>query len=262
MICRKCKADVPDGPYCSQCGAKQAAPRQNTKSRGNGQGSVYRLPNGKYIARKVQYYLDEEGQRHKRTLSRTFSRKKDAVEALPLLDPSRRSAIREDKKRRTTWKQLYDLWLPTHRAGRDTIGNYKAAIKYFAPLYHERCGDIDVDDLQDCIDDCPRGKSTRRNMRTTAGLIYKYGIPRGYFPDKLNLAEYLTVTGEEGAGGVGLPPEYMAKLWDSSGKVPGVDYVLAQCYLGFRPSEFLALDVSDYDRTRRCFVGGAKTSAR
>ena len=261
MICRKCKADVPDGPYCFQCGAKQAVPRQNTKSRGNGQGSVYRLPNGKYIARKVQYYLDEEGQRHKRTLSRTFARKKDAVEALPLLDPSRRSAIREDKKRRTTWKQLYDLWLPTHRAGRDTIGNYKAAIKYFAPLYHERCADIDVDDLQDCIDDCPRGKSTRRNMRTTAGLIYKYGIPRGYFPDKLNLAEYLTVTGEEGAGGVGLPPEYMAKLWDSSGKVPGVDYVLAQCYLGFRPSEFLALDVSDYDRTRRCFVGGAKTSA-
>ena len=54
MICRKCKADVPDGPYCSQCGAKQAVSRQNTKSRGNGQGSVYRLPNGKYIARKVQ----------------------------------------------------------------------------------------------------------------------------------------------------------------------------------------------------------------
>lgn len=261
MICRKCKSDVPDGPYCSQCGAKQAQAARNPKSRGNGQGSVYRLPNGKYKALRVQMYLDEEGKVKRHTVSRTFARKKDAVEALPLLDPSRRAAVREDKKRRTTWKQLYDLWLPTHRAGRDTIGNYKAAIKYFAPLYHERCADIDVDDLQDCIDDCPRGKSTRRNMRTTAGLIYKYGIPRGYFPAKLNLAEYLTVTGEEGAGGVGLPPEYMAKLWDSSGKVPGVDYVLAQCYLGFRPSEFLALDVSDYDRARRCFVGGAKTSA-
>nr|DAH38228.1 MAG TPA: Integrase [Caudoviricetes sp.] len=261
MICRKCKADVPDGLYCSQCGAKQAQTARNPKSRGNGQGSVYRLPNGKYKALRVQMYLDAEGKSRRHTVSRTFARKKDAVEALPLLDPSRRAAVKEDKKRKTTWKQLYDLWLPTHRAGPDTLGNYKAAIKYFAPLYHERCADIDVDDLQDCIDDCPRGKSTRRNMRTTAGLIYKYGIPRGYFPDKLNLAEYLTVTGEEGAGGVGLPPEYMTKLWDSSGKVPGVDYVLAQCYLGFRPSEFLALDVSDYDRARRCFVGGAKTSA-
>lgn len=261
MICRKCKADVPDGLYCSQCGAKQAQTARNPKSRGNGQGSVYRLPNGKYKALRVQMYLDAEGKSRRHTVSRTFARKKDAVEALPLLDPSRRAAVKEDKKRKTTWKQLYDLWLPTHRAGPDTLGNYKAAIKYFAPLYHERCADIDVDDLQDCIDDCPRGKSTRRNMRTTAGLIYKYGIPRGYFPDKLNLAEYLTVSGEEGAGGVGLPAEYMTKLWDSSGKVPGVDYVLAQCYLGFRPSEFLALDVSDYDRARRCFVGGAKTSA-
>ena len=261
MICRKCKADVPDGPYCSQCGAKQARAARNPKSRGNGQGSVYRLPNGKYKAIRVQMYLDEEGKVKRHTVSRTFARKKDAVEALPLLDPSRRAAVREDKKQKTTWKQLYGLWLPTHRAGKNTISNYKAAIKYFAPLYHERCADIDVDDLQDCIDDCPRGKSTRRNMRTTAGLIYKYGIPRGYFPDRLNLAEYLTVTGEEGAGGVGLPPEYMTKLWASSGKVPGVDYVLAQCYLGFRPSEFLALTVSDYDRARKCFVGGAKTSA-
>ena len=138
MICKNCKQEVPDGPYCLRCGAKQAAAARNTKSRGNGQGSVYRLPNGKYIARKVQYYLDEKGQRHKHTLSRTFSRKKDAVEALPLLDPSQRSAAKAEKKQRTTWKALYDLWLPTHRAGPDTLGNYKAAMKYFAPLDFER----------------------------------------------------------------------------------------------------------------------------
>lgn len=261
MICRKCKQDVPDGPYCIQCGARQAAAARNTKSRGNGQGCVYRLPNGKYIARRVQYYLDEDGKRHKRTFSKTFDRKKDAVAALPLLDPSRRAAIKTERKAKTTWKELYDLWLPTHRAGPDTLGNYKAAMKYFAPLYFERCSDIDVDDLQDCIDDCPRGKPTRRNMRTTAGLIYKYGIPRGYFPEKLNLADYLTVTGDEGAGGVGLPTEYLERIREAAGSMPGADYVLAQCYLGFRPSEFLALDVSDYDRARRCFVGGAKTSA-
>lgn len=261
MICRKCKQDVPDAPYCCQCGAKQAIAQRNVKKRGNGQGSVYRLPNGKYKAIRVQMYLDEQGKVRRRTVSRTFARKKDAVETLPMLDPSRKAAVKQEKKAKTTWKELYDLWLPTHRAGPDTLGNYKAAIKYFAPLYFERCSDIDVDDLQDCIDDCPRGKSTRRNMRTTAGLIYKYGIPRGYFPEKLNLADYLTVTGDEGAGGVGLPAEYLTQLWANSGKVPGVDYVLAQCYLGFRPSEFLALDVSDYNRAQRCFIGGAKTDA-
>ena len=99
MICRKCKADVPDGPYCLRCGAKQAAAARNTKSRGNGQGSVYRLPNGKYKAIRVQMYLDETGKSRRRTVSRTFARKKDAVDALPLLDPSQRSAAKVEKKR-------------------------------------------------------------------------------------------------------------------------------------------------------------------
>ena len=261
MICRKCKADVPDAPFCAQCGAKQAVPKRNVKSRGNGQGSVYQLPNGKYKAIRVQLYLDADGKVKRHTVSRTFARKKDAVAALATLSLSAQATAKAERKQQTTLKQLYDLWLPTHRAGESTVGNYKAAIKYFAPLYYERCADIDVDDLQECIDDCPRGKSTRHNMRTVIGLIYKFGLPRGYFPEKLNLADYLTVTGQEGTGGIGLPAEYLSKLWDNSGKVPGVDYLLAQCYLGFRPAEFLNLRVENYNAAEKCFVGGAKTEA-
>ena len=33
------------------------------------------------------------------------------------------------------------------------------------------------------------------------------------------------------------------------------------CYLGFRPSEFLALDVKNYDRKEKTLTGGAKTEA-
>lgn len=36
---------------------------------------------------------------------------------------------------------------------------------------------------------------------------------------------------------------------------------MAECYLGFRPSELLSLDVRDYDPVHRAFVGGAKTDA-
>lgn len=45
------------------------------------------------------------------------------------------------------------------------------------------------------------------------------------------------------------------------GHVWGADYVISQCYLGFRPSELLALDAKDYDRKERAFTGGAKTDA-
>lgn len=221
-----------------------------------------RLPNGKYKAVKVLgWYLDENGKKQRRTVTKTFTRRKDAVEALPLLGKDQTASGKAEKKAATTFQQLYDLWLPTHRAGKDTLGNYKAAFKYFAPLYHERAADVDIDDLQECIDDCPRGKSTKKNMRTAVGLMYKYGIPRGYFPEKLNLADYLVITGDTGAGGVGLPSEYLETIKNALGTVTGADYVYCQCYLGFRPSEMLALNVEHYNAKERAFVGGAKTDA-
>ena len=39
------------------------------------------------------------------------------------------------------------------------------------------------------------------------------------------------------------------------------DYIYCMIYLGFRPSEFLALDISDYDKKNHYFRAGAKTEA-
>lgn len=262
MICRKCRKEAPDGAFCIHCGTRQELPPKPPKRRGNGQGSVVKRPNGKYRAVKVLgYYLDEDGKKKRRTISKDFDRKKDAVDALPTLGLGVVPGTKAEKKAQTTFQQLYDLWLPTHRAGESTLTNYKAAFKYFAPIQHQRAGEVDIDDLQECIDECPRGKSTKKNMRTTAGLMYKYGIPRGYFPDKLNLAEYLVISGKEGVGGVGLPSDYLERIRAAAGKVPGADYVLCHCYLGFRPSELLALDASNYNAREKAFVGGAKTEA-
>lgn len=262
MICKKCSKEVPDGPFCCQCGAKQQEPPQRRKSRGNGQGSVYQLKNKSYIAVKtLGYYLDENGIKRRRTVSKCFKRKKDAVDALPLLGLDQTPSGKAAKKAATTWKQLFDLWIPTHRAGPSTIQNYKSAMKHFAPIHNIPAAEVDIDDLQECIDECRYGKPTRSNMRTTAGLMYKYGLPRGYFPEKLNLADYLVVSGKSGVGGVGLPTAYLDTLRGAVDKVPYADYIVCQCYLGFRPSELLALQVEHYNAAERAFVGGAKTDA-
>lgn len=220
------------------------------------------MPNGKYKAVKVLgWYLGEDGKKRRRTVTKVFEKKKDAVAALPTLGLGRTPAGKADRKAKMTFKGLYDLWIPTHEAGRDTLNCYKAAIKFFAPLYHERAADVDIDDLQECIDECPRGKATRKNMRTTVGLMYKYGIPRGYFPEKLNLADYLNVKGEAGIGGAGLPDNYLEAIKNAVGHSLAADYVYCQCYLGFRPSELLALEMKDYDQKEKAFIGGAKTEA-
>ena len=58
-----------------------------------------------------------------------------------------------------------------------------------------------------------------------------------------------------------LPEDALEAIRSAVGRVQGADYILAQCYLGFRPSELLALDAASYDRKERAFVGGAKTDA-
>ena len=116
-----------------------------------------------------------------------------------------------------------------------------------------------MDDIQECLDECPKGKRTQQNMKTLCGLLYKYAIPRNLAT--LNMGQYITVRAKDAGGKDALPDEAVAALRRNVELIPGADYVLCQCYLGFRPSEFLSLDAGNYNRTERAFVGGAKTDA-
>ena len=75
------------------------------------------------------------------------------------------------------------------------------------------------------------------------------------------MGQYLIVGAGEDSSKDGIPVADLARLWPLVGSVPYADYILAQCYLGFRPSDLLALDVQNYDRANRAFIGGAKTDA-
>ena len=130
MKCRKCKAEIPDeSKYCLKCGAKQSV-QQRTKSRGNGQGSVYKLPNGTWIAIKtLGYRIEPDGKSHRITRSKSgFKTKKDAVEYLPQLSTAK-------KEISITFQKLYDTWMPTHKASKSTMDCYSAAMKHFQPVW-------------------------------------------------------------------------------------------------------------------------------
>lgn len=256
--CKKCGTDLPVGfNFCPICG-RAAVKHQSTKKRGNGQGTVIQLPTGKWKALvTLGYYTDEQGKRHLKRRCQTFQKKTDAINALSKLS----SDPKKEVKKKITFKELYDLWLPTHNAGKSTMDCYKAAIKHFSDVYTLRVSDIDVDDLQECIDNCPAGKRTRENMRAVVGLMYKYGIPRHVIPDNLNLAPFLTVSGEDAAHRPSFTDVEIEKIRKAVGTVPFADYIYCMIYTGFRPSEFLSLSVSDYDKAHHALVGGAKTEA-
>jgi integrase len=79
--------------------------------------------------------------------------------------------------------------------------------------------------------------------------------------------EYNSLTGaaveitNEQTGALSLMPAQIDAIKKQIGITPKAEYVYCLIYLGFRPSEFLALNIENYDSARQCFTGGGKTEA-
>lgn len=283
MQCIKCGAELPDGSlYCNLCGKKQVQKkpaRKGVKARGNGQGSVYKQPNGKYRAVKTLGYeiIPGSDPPRKRRIVATrsdFVRRIDALNYLPILGTeqdtrptkhAKKPLVLEQDKTATTLKELYDLWQPTHKKSKSTMNCYASGFAVFRDVWDVPMRDQDIDDLQECIDSCEHGRRTLENARTVLGLVYKYGIPRGYVPQNVsgqpNLALFLRIDANGGGHKQGLSSDELECVRKAISKVPYADYVYCHCYLGFRPSAFIALRVEDYNGGERAFVGGIKTAA-
>ena len=279
MICPnpKCRKSVDDHAlYCQFCGRKLRKGQKKAKGRGNGLGSVYKLKNGKWAAVKTVGWivdpLPEDAppgtvpHRHRLTVSKQYSTRKDALAALPFLTAAdrkpRQGTVTQRKKTAVTLKELYDQWFPTHDRGKSTMNCYAAGFRLFAPLWNLRMEDIDIDDLQDCLDDADIGLRTKQNAKAALGLVYKYGIPRDAVPKDRNLSPFLRI--REGAAGkkTGFSADELEKIRKAAADGdPVARMVLCHCFLGFRPAGFLALTVADYNGKERAFVGGVKTEA-
>ena len=280
MLCinNRCRRELDPGfEFCPYCGKKQVRAKQKTKSRGNGLGSVYKRGDRWLAVKTVGWVVDPpppgspegtEPRKRRQTVTRSYATRKDAVAALPFLTAAdrkpRQGTATQRKGTSVTLKELFDQWEPTHQKSRSTMNCYRSGFRLFAPLWNTKMEDLDVDDLQDCLDDADAGRRTLENAKAALGLVYKYGIPRNAVPKDRNLAQFLRIR-EPGSGAQkpGFSPDELGRIRKAaaSGADPVAVLVLCQCYLGFRPSAFLALKAGDYNATEKAFTGGIKTEA-
>ena len=152
MLCVKCKKEIDDdSDFCKFCGKAQVKTlTRSKKKRGNGQGSVYRLPNGTYRAVVTLGYLD--GKRITKTKT-GFKTKKEAVDFLPLLKNN------YEEKKQITFSELFSVWKQTHyqTIGKSKQSSYNTAYRRCEPLYFRDASTIKLVDMQEVVDRCPGG---------------------------------------------------------------------------------------------------------
>ena len=265
MNCRKCKEEIPEGSrFCNHCGAKQEIKQKpgSAKNRGNGQGCVFKTPNGKWRAEVTLGYDKVDNPdgttkllRRKATKS-GFSTKKEALAYLPQL---MQTVTVTDKG--IKYKDLFKKWIEGHAAKvtRSTIDNYKAANKYFESIYYVEVAKLRTEHLQKCIDDCPHGRRTKENMKAVGTCLFRLAMQLDIV-DR-NYAEYVYIPKEEKNERIAFSTEQVQSMWDNVDKVPGLKYVLILCYTGMRIGEMLGALSANYHPEEGYFIAGSKTEA-
>lgn len=257
MNCRKCKKEILEGSkFCNYCGTKQIY-EKSTRKRGNGEGTVFKMPDGRWMAEVTLGYDDADGkQKRKKATKKGFETKKEALAYLPLL---KQTVTETDKN--IKFKDLYKKWLDGHTAkvSKHTIDCYKSAYKYFTPIYYVEVAKLKTEHLQKCIDECPHGRRTKENMKAVGTCMFRLAMQLDLV-DR-NYAEYVYIQKEEKNERLAFTTEQLQLMWDNVDEVPGLKYVLLLCYTGMRLGEMLDAKTETYNREGRYFITGSKTDA-
>lgn len=261
MICRKCRQEAPEGPYCALCGAKQSVSPKTKKAvrhRGNGMGTVFRRGKTWTAQRTLYITVDENGKRHRKYATKGgFATKRDAIIYVESMLNS---------EQRTTPK-LIDLWniyeqteLP--KLSKDKQTAYKKARQRLECIIGRKIDTLTTTDLQETINrECP-SYYTSRDCKTVLSKLYQSACADQFVPS--NLAEYIKLPTLEEKDAVPFTADEVDTMWAAfaDGDL-FVGYLLVMIYSGMMPGELLALKKSMIDLDKcEIYGNGKKTKIR
>lgn len=251
----------------------------------NGYGSVTKLSGNRrkpYLARVTLGWITDE-QTGKTVQNRvpigTFKTKKEALQALAEYGAN----PYDIQNNNLTLAELYQKWTETYfptLESNSSIRTITSAWKYCHALYSTRVKDLRARHIKGIIEDGyvipTNGKNagqkiyaspgTKARIKSMFNLMMDYALEYELvdknYARTFDLSNDIIKEKEDATRGhIIFTDTEMQTLWDNVDSLHFVDWILIQCYMGWRPQELAILKIADVDLDNQCIVGGMKTSA-
>lgn len=181
-----------------------------------------------------------------------------------------------------TMSELYEKWM--NDSLKDASEAYKRTVTscwaYCSSVYNMRVKDVRARHIKGCMENGVRieirGKNKGKEIRPTAGtksrmksifnLMLDYAVEyeladRNYartFEISDNVIKEIEANKKKH---INFSDDEMRILWDNVNKVKYVDWVLIQCYMGWRPQELATLRLDEVNLEKWYMLAGMKTEA-
>ena len=235
--------------------------KRRVKSRGNGTGCAYKR-GGSWVAQVIvdwRITAEDKPLVPVKVTKGGFKTRDKALQYCPILKAEYNGPTAAEM----TLQQIYDAWEPWYspRVDPSTMAGYRAAYAYFRKLHETKITEISADDLQQCMDDCPKGKRTHQNMKVVAGLLWKYAKSK-HIVSQVESETLYTGKGQS-VKREALTDIEVEKIRKAIGSTRYAEYIYCLCYLGYRPGEMLELrkDQCVEHDGRLFLIEGKKTDA-
>ena len=261
MICRKCSQEVPDAPYCCQCGTAQQITRA-PRRRGNGTGTAIKRGKTWTVIVPMSSHTEKQADgtikliRHRKTKG-GFATKKEALEYGQLLMSGK-------IKDTPTLTELWEGWSTNDmlKLSESKQVAYKLAWGRLTEVAARDIKTLTIDDLQTTLNNNCTSYYTARDVKSLLSKLFQRAMANKLV--EVNLSKFLVLPELEEKEAQPFTQDEVSKLWSAyNGGDVFVGYTLLMIYSGMMPSELKACEKGMIDR-EKCEIWGCgkKTTKR
>ena len=228
-----------------------------TKKRGNGQGSVYKLANGKWCAERTIGY-DAAGLRKTKKKSGFHTKK----EALAFLQSEKEGKSYE----KIIVEQVYQMILPElQMLSKSKQIAYHIAYRRIFPLKYRVISEIRLPEMQRLLDDAPGSFYPKRDVKALLRKIFRYAVINGWC--EKDYTQYLRLPPCQEPKKQSYTEDDLARMWDGYSHAEAgstsrliLASALIMVYTGMRTVEMLSAKKGDVHFKEHYLTCGIKTT--